>query len=131
MDITSNAQAADGALPEARPAAIVTHAADDGKEVEKITKAKQDGHDQKKSTAMQDLTSPPPAYRIKQRERFYQLWRMKHVPEPPASLDDAPIIPLADANFLQELLYTWISPLMRLGAARPLQAGRSSRSVGI
>ena len=117
MDVTSNAQAADGAQPEARQAEISAddHAPD------KIAVAKQDVGAQKKTALVQDISTPPPPYSVKKRDHFWQLWRMKDVPAPLASLDDAPIIPLASANFVQELLYTWISPLMKLGAARPLQ----------
>ena len=46
-------------------------------------------------------------------------------PAPPAreSLDEAPEIPLARASFLSRLTFVWFSPIVSLGAKRPLSAG--------
>lgn len=76
------------------------------------------------TTALNDLTEPPPSYDLgKYRRHFWQIHRPRNPPKPPpASLDDAPIIPLATASFITEFLYLWISPLMTLGYQRPLQA---------
>ena len=46
----------------------------------------------------------------------------RNPPSPKASLDDADIIPEANANWLSLLTFEWISPLMRLGYSRPLEA---------
>ncbi|KAL1739021.1 ABC transporter transmembrane region-domain-containing protein, partial [Schizophyllum fasciatum] len=59
----------------------------------------------------------------------------KPPPPPPATIDDAPIIPLARANFFSKLTYQWITPLMVLGYQRTLQASDlwkvdPSREVG-
>ena len=43
-------------------------------------------------------------------------------PSPKASLDEADIIPEANANWLSLLTFEWIGPLMRLGYSRPLEA---------
>jgi len=43
-------------------------------------------------------------------------------PPPKASLDEADIIPEANANWLSLLTFEWIGPLMRLGYSRPLEA---------
>jgi len=43
-------------------------------------------------------------------------------PPPKLSLDEAEIIPEANANWLSLLTFEWISPLMRLGYSRPLEA---------
>jgi len=43
-------------------------------------------------------------------------------PPPRASLDEADIIPEANANWLSLLTFEWIGPLMRLGYSRPLEA---------
>ena len=43
-------------------------------------------------------------------------------PPPKASLDEADIIPEANANWLSLLTFEWIGPLMRLGYFRPLEA---------
>lgn len=43
-------------------------------------------------------------------------------PPPPVSLDTAPITPEITASWFSFLFFNWISPLMALGAARPLQA---------
>ena len=44
-------------------------------------------------------------------------------PEPPKrSLDDAPIIPEATANFLSLITFSWMTSLLGLGYARPLEA---------
>ncbi|KAL0247372.1 hypothetical protein I308_104408 [Cryptococcus tetragattii IND107] len=42
-------------------------------------------------------------------------------PPPPLSLDDAPVTPEVSANFFNLLFFNWISPMMALGSARPLQ----------
>ncbi|KAL1697054.1 P-loop containing nucleoside triphosphate hydrolase protein [Schizophyllum commune] len=61
--------------------------------------------------------------RLRLREHWWQLWIPgKAPPPPPANIDDAPIIPLAHANFLSQLTYQWITPLMVLGYQRTLQA---------
>jgi len=46
----------------------------------------------------------------------------RNPPPPKASLDDADIIPEANANWLSLLTFEWIAPLMRLGYSRPLEA---------
>ncbi|CAA7271099.1 unnamed protein product [Cyclocybe aegerita] len=43
-------------------------------------------------------------------------------PPPPASLEDAPKIPLSTASIASLLTYTWVTPIMRLGYQRTLQA---------
>ena len=43
-------------------------------------------------------------------------------PPPKASLDEADLIPEANANWLSLLTFEWIGPLMRLGYSRPLEA---------
>lgn len=48
--------------------------------------------------------------------------RTKVPPPPPASLDDALLIPEANANAFNRLVFEWITPLLRLGFARPLEA---------
>ncbi|EIN03766.1 ABC protein [Punctularia strigosozonata HHB-11173 SS5] len=61
--------------------------------------------------------------RLKVREHWWQIWRPADPPPPPpASLDDASIIPLANASFLSKITYAWISPMMVLGYQRTLQA---------
>ncbi|WWC90534.1 uncharacterized protein L201_005470 [Kwoniella dendrophila CBS 6074] len=46
----------------------------------------------------------------------------KHPPPPaPLSLDDAKITPEVSANFFDKVFFNWISPMMALGSARPLQ----------
>ncbi|WRT68580.1 uncharacterized protein IL334_005558 [Kwoniella shivajii] len=46
----------------------------------------------------------------------------KHPPPPaPLSLDDAKVTPEVSANFFDRLFFNWISPMMALGSARPLQ----------
>ena len=46
----------------------------------------------------------------------------RNPPPPKESLDDADIIPEANANWLSIVTFQWISPLMRLGYSRPLEA---------
>ena len=61
----------------------------------------------------------------------------KVAPPSPASLDDAPLIPEANANIFSLITFDWITPLLRLGFARPLEAtdlwklqsDRSSQSI--
>lgn len=58
----------------------------------------------------------------KLREHWWQLNRLKDPPPPPPdSLDDAKTLPLGKVNFLNELLYIWITPIIKLGKHRPLQ----------
>lgn len=42
-------------------------------------------------------------------------------PPPPLSLDDPKVTPEATAGFFSLLFFNWISPMMALGSARPLQ----------
>ncbi|WVQ68434.1 uncharacterized protein L199_006642 [Kwoniella botswanensis] len=42
-------------------------------------------------------------------------------PPPPLTLDDAKVTPEVTANFWDTLFFNWISPMMALGSARPLQ----------
>ncbi|KZT29601.1 ABC protein [Neolentinus lepideus HHB14362 ss-1] len=61
--------------------------------------------------------------KIKIRQSWWQYWRPKDPPPPPpASLDSAPVIPLANASILSKLTYWWITPMMVLGYQRTLQA---------
>lgn len=56
------------------------------------------------------------------REKWWQVYRSKKPPpSPPDSLEEAEILPLAQINFLNELLYIWITPIIKLGKQRPLQ----------
>ncbi|MCO5549657.1 hypothetical protein L7F22_003130 [Adiantum nelumboides] len=60
---------------------------------------------------------------VKQRQKFYQFWRPKHLPPPPpASLDDAKMIPLENAGPISVLTYQWAQPIMVLGFQRALEA---------
>lgn len=81
------------------------------------------GQTQHGRSALGDLQAS--AYNITDfnlRQKWWQIHRSRYPPpEPPASLDDAKILPLASANFLSELLYIWISPIIKLGTKRPLQ----------
>ncbi|KZT73648.1 ABC protein [Daedalea quercina L-15889] len=57
------------------------------------------------------------------RRKWWQLWLPKDPPPPaPKSLDDAKLVPVANASFISVLTYTWINPLMVLGYQRTLQA---------
>ncbi|KAL7417822.1 ABC protein [Mrakia frigida] len=59
----------------------------------------------------------------KWRKKWYQIHRPKNPPPPPPlSLDDAPVLPVSTASIFSILSYTWITPIMKLGYQRPLQA---------
>ena len=45
----------------------------------------------------------------------------RHLPSFKASLDDADIIPEANAGWFSLLTFEWVSPLIRLGYTRPLE----------
>ncbi|TRM64247.1 P-loop containing nucleoside triphosphate hydrolase protein [Schizophyllum amplum] len=61
--------------------------------------------------------------RMRIRHHWWQLWIPSGTPPPPpASMEDAPISPIATASFLSILTYQWITPLMVLGYQRTLQA---------
>ncbi|PVF97426.1 ABC protein [Serendipita vermifera] len=60
---------------------------------------------------------------VRYRKKWYQIWHPRHKPPPaPSSLDDASIIPLANASVISMLTYHWLSPIMTLGYQRTLQA---------
>ncbi|KAF7330282.1 ABC protein [Mycena venus] len=60
---------------------------------------------------------------VRFRKRWWQLWIPAGIPPPPPeSLDDAEIIPIVSASILSQLTYTWITPIMKLGYQRTLQA---------
>lgn len=61
----------------------------------------------------------------KLRQHWWQFNRYKNPPPPPPdNLDDAKLLPLGKVNFLNELLYIWIGPLIKLGTRRPLQVSQ-------
>lgn len=47
---------------------------------------------------------------------------MKNPPPPKASIEDATMIPEATAGWFSLLTFEWITPLLSLGYARPLEA---------
>ncbi|KAE8210857.1 hypothetical protein CF327_g5323 [Tilletia walkeri] len=56
------------------------------------------------------------------RQHFWQFWKWKELPPaPPASMDDAPEIPLAKANIFSVFTYSWMTPIMMLGYRRALE----------
>ncbi|KAG8995316.1 hypothetical protein FRB94_009288 [Tulasnella sp. JGI-2019a] len=60
---------------------------------------------------------------VRYRRKWYQLHLPRNLPPPPpATLDDAEEIPLAQANIMSQLTYSWITPIITLGYQRPLQA---------
>ncbi|KAG8995314.1 hypothetical protein FRB94_009286 [Tulasnella sp. JGI-2019a] len=60
---------------------------------------------------------------VRYRRKWYQLHLPRDPPPPPpATLDDAEETPLATANIISQLTYTWITPMITLGYQRPLQA---------
>ncbi|OAX30714.1 hypothetical protein K503DRAFT_184930, partial [Rhizopogon vinicolor AM-OR11-026] len=71
------------------------------------------------------------------RQKWWQLWLPKDPPPPaPTSLDDAAVIPLANASIFAQLTYTWVTDIMILGYQRTLQASDlykmdSSRESGV
>lgn len=59
----------------------------------------------------------------KRKQYFFQFWRWKDPPPlPPISIDDAEETPIVRANYLSELTYQFITPIMILGYRRPLEA---------
>lgn len=77
----------------------------------------------KRTTKFDDLTSPPPTYdKGRYRDRFWKIYLPRNPPPPPrATLEEAPVIPLATCSWISELLYLWISPMMTLGVQRSIQ----------
>ncbi|KAH7909505.1 ABC protein [Hygrophoropsis aurantiaca] len=60
---------------------------------------------------------------VRFRQKWWQLWLPSDPPPPaPASLEDAELIPLANASIFSMLSYTWITDIMILGYQRTLQA---------
>lgn len=55
------------------------------------------------------------------RHKWWQIWRPGSPPPPPVDLDDADDIPIAHANILSLLTFTWITPVLVIGWQRPLQ----------
>ncbi|KAF7317064.1 ABC protein [Mycena chlorophos] len=60
---------------------------------------------------------------LRYRKWWWQLWLPSGIPPPPPdSFEDAELTPMATASWFSLLTYTWISPIMRLGYQRTLQA---------
>ncbi|CAD6978417.1 unnamed protein product [Tilletia controversa] len=56
------------------------------------------------------------------RKHFWEFWKWKEPPPaPPASMDDAPEIPLAKANIISIITFSWLTPIMMLGYRRALE----------
>ena len=53
--------------------------------------------------------------------RFSQIFKAHPLP-PRTSIDDAPHIPEASANFVDLVTFGWLTPLLSLGYSRPLEA---------
>ncbi|RDB25853.1 Oligomycin resistance ATP-dependent permease YOR1 [Hypsizygus marmoreus] len=68
--------------------------------------------------------SPTDAHGRTKRSRLLQVpfTSTKAPPPPKASIDDALLIPEASANFLSLVTFGWVTPLLALGYARPLEA---------
>ncbi|KIO14761.1 hypothetical protein M404DRAFT_118392 [Pisolithus tinctorius Marx 270] len=60
---------------------------------------------------------------VKYRQKFWQLWLPGNPPPPPPpSLEDAQLIPLANASIYSQLTYSWMTNVITLGYQRTLQA---------
>ncbi|KAJ7259774.1 ABC protein [Mycena rebaudengoi] len=60
---------------------------------------------------------------LRYRKKWWQIWVPRHKPAPPpASIEDATVIPFVSASIISRLTYTWITPIMVLGYQRTLQA---------
>jgi hypothetical protein len=77
---------------------------------------------EKVDDATGDILPTPP--RVPGKHRFSRLavLGIKNPPPPKASIDDADIIPEATAGWLSLVTFDWITPLLSLGYARPLEA---------
>ncbi|KAG8870466.1 hypothetical protein FRB97_009732 [Tulasnella sp. 331] len=99
---------------------------DDSDDEKTLAKAKQSSPDDGKSRApakTANLTLDQGTDKIRYRRKWYQLHLPRDPPPPPpATLEDATETPLARANILSMLTYTWITPMITLGYQRPLQA---------
>ncbi|KAL1410098.1 hypothetical protein Q8F55_004101 [Vanrija albida] len=114
-----------------------TTTANDANDVEKITLSSarrdeekagesesddEDVHDGAPGGRLRDLGRESEDVSFK-REHWWQIWRPRNPPPPPSkSFDDAAEIPLATANLLSALTFHWVSPIMKTGYQRPLQA---------
>ncbi|KIO14748.1 hypothetical protein M404DRAFT_17610 [Pisolithus tinctorius Marx 270] len=54
--------------------------------------------------------------------RYFTFPKADELPPPPKSVHDALMTPEASAGFFSLLLFTWVTPLLSLGYARPLEA---------
>lgn len=87
---------------------------------------------QKEKGPSTDMTTVPQALRlqldtgneyVKYRQKFWQLWLPRDPPPPPPlSLENAQLIPLANASIYSQLTYSWMTKVMTLGYQRTLQA---------
>ncbi|KAF8972123.1 hypothetical protein BDZ97DRAFT_1913365 [Flammula alnicola] len=60
---------------------------------------------------------------LRSRTSWWKIWIPSGIPPaPPASLADAPELPLTSASLFSMLTYAWITPIMTLGYQRTLQA---------
>ncbi|KAF9268335.1 hypothetical protein L218DRAFT_954696 [Marasmius fiardii PR-910] len=89
------------------------------------------------SGSSSDLTEKSSVIKIKARRRFLPFVK-KPPPPPKASLDESDIIPEVTANIFSLIIFEWITPLLRLGYDRPLEASdlyklqdeRSAAAIG-
>ncbi|CEQ41587.1 SPOSA6832_03323, partial [Sporobolomyces salmonicolor] len=60
--------------------------------------------------------------KVRHRWTIFDPFNFKPPPPPPATMDDAPEIGLASANWLSQLTFSWFTPLLVLGYKRELTA---------
>ncbi|GAA5888140.1 hypothetical protein JCM5296_005447 [Sporobolomyces johnsonii] len=60
--------------------------------------------------------------KVRHRWTIFDPFNFKRPPPPPATMDDAPEIGLASANWLSQLTFSWFTPLLVLGYKRELTA---------
>ncbi|KAF9267240.1 ABC transporter [Marasmius fiardii PR-910] len=74
-------------------------------------------------TSVGDLTLTEKSVEVKARRRLLPSKFAKKPPPPPkASIDESDIIPEVNANIFSLIVFEWMTPLLRLGYRRPLEA---------
>ncbi|GJN90211.1 hypothetical protein Rhopal_003210-T1 [Rhodotorula paludigena] len=80
------------------------------------------GKDDDKDVEAGDNEGAREPVKVNHRWTIYDPFNFSAPPPPPASMDDAHTIRLASANWLSQLLFWWIQPLLVLGYKRELEA---------
>ncbi|SPO20406.1 probable YOR1 - ABC transporter [Ustilago trichophora] len=119
--------------PDASPTTYIAAADTEDESHSESSKSAAPSSEQEQAAQLSTAADEKPGYEYnpgvrsfvggKYKEKWYQVWRPKNPPAPPPpSLDDARLIPLANASIINRIFFQWMTPIMVLGYQRPLEA---------